>query len=952
MSNWFLESFVIICLSSKGEIQIIPKTKFIQMKNALKFSMLFLVMLLSTSLQAQDQNSPRWSVDPRTSARLYPVGEYAELPGDDSYVPSTNGPQTTITPLGTFAVSSNFRVHPRTAGTQSETPITVHPFNPLIMFASANTYPSGTFSTGCYVTTNGGLTWFGNDTLGGTIKNSGDPAPAIDRNGRFIMSFITSTSMGASYSTNNGVNWTTPVNFPGATSGADKNFTATDDVPTSSYYGRTYTVYTEFSGTYLNRIVATYTTNSGVSWTSIAPVSPPPSSGHHHQGCDIKVGPDGEVYVVWANCTSNGQNSTEDSLGFAVSYDGGASWSNETNRKVNMNGIRTSSLINGIRMNGFPRIDVDRTCGPRRGWIYVVTAEKSLSPAVGVADIVLLRSTNDGSSFARIKVNQNTDQNEYDYCPAVRVDDLGNVNVCYYSTRNSAANDSAEIYLSTSTDGGITFSDVKISDHKFKPKPISGLAGGYQGDYIGITSGTNGKIWPYWAEDGGGVNRYQAWTASVDFTPETVCEEFTCVNFPPAPMYLELDPGTNYWSRQTNSAYSGNGSARFNSFSAPNGTEQSISASFATFSPPLLYARYLTFDEAYAPYNNPAFGPDSLYVESSTNGGVTYTLRAALYGSYSGGTLNTSPPTSSSYSPSSREWRPKIYSLPSGTNKIRLRAVSGFGNNIFVDNICVKTLPSLASGVDVLCALQGFYRSSTNTNIIKDTLQALLCRFDLPGVSVDSAKAVLDSATLTARFVFTRALSGEYYLVLRHRNSIETWSGTTAFDYTRVLFGSDQSYTFLYPSSQAYGSNMRFIDLSPFRYGLYSGDVNQDNGVDGSDLSLIDNSAYIFASGYVAGDLNGDYFVDATDFALADNNASNFVVREAPPGAPSSPHEYGNNEDVVPLFTTDIERQKYAESLAKGIPEDLKPKQIKKLSYEEFLEMKKSTNQNNSGSNR
>lgn len=100
-------------------------------------------------------------------------------------------------------------------------------------------------------------------------------------------------------------------------------------------------------------------------------------------------------------------------------------------------------------------------------------------------------------------------------------------------------------------------------------------------------------------------------------------------------MYLELDPGTNYWSRQTNSAYSGNGSARFNSFSAPNGTEQSISASFATFSPPLLYARYLTFDEAYAPYNNPAFGPDSLYVESSTNGGVTYTLRAALYGSYS-----------------------------------------------------------------------------------------------------------------------------------------------------------------------------------------------------------------------------------------------------------------------------------------------------------------------------
>ncbi|MEZ4691591.1 MAG: T9SS type A sorting domain-containing protein, partial [Ignavibacteria bacterium] len=56
------------------------------------------------------------------------------------------------------------------------------------------------------------------------------------------------------------------------------------------------------------------------------------------------------------------------------------------------------------------------------------------------------------------------------------------------------------------------WTDILVSDHKFKPKPISGLAGGYQGDYIGITS-ANSKAWPYWADDITG--QYQAWIASV-----------------------------------------------------------------------------------------------------------------------------------------------------------------------------------------------------------------------------------------------------------------------------------------------------------------------------------------------------------------------------------------------------------------------------------------------------
>lgn len=73
-------------------------------------------------------------------------------------------------------------------------------------------------------------------------------------------------------------------------------------------------------------------------------------------------------------------------------------------------------------------------------------------------------------------------------------------------------NDSAEVYVSRSYDGGDTWNDILVSDHKFKPKSIPGLASGYQGDYIGITSGN--RLWPYWCDDYTGI--YQATTARVN----------------------------------------------------------------------------------------------------------------------------------------------------------------------------------------------------------------------------------------------------------------------------------------------------------------------------------------------------------------------------------------------------------------------------------------------------
>ena len=447
--------------------------------------------------------------------RMIPDGNYSLLPQKNDNRFSTEA-RIIKTPKEVYTIYPNFLVHP-SFGTQSETPITRHPTNPLIMLASANTYRGATtFSTGVYVTTDGGLTWYGSDTLNNGTFNSGDPGPAIDKDGRFHMSYIsTSGNIGMSYSTDNGIVWSANVNIPGSSASSDKNFTTTDDSPVSPYYGRVYTVFTEFGGTNYADVVMSYSTNSGVSWSNEAVVGN--ALGNNvNQGCDIRVGPNGEVYVVWANQSTVGGALIEDSLGFAKSTNGGVNWAVSRGNASNMNGIRdfNGAFLNGIRANGFPRIAVDRTTGPRSGWIYVSTSEKNIAPATDVSDVILHRSTDGGNTWTKKRVNQDAPGNgKYQYFGTVNVDEQGAVNVVYYDTRNTPTNDSAEVYVSRSFDGGETYNDILVSDHKFKPKSIPGLAAGYQGDYIGITSG-NGALWPYWCDDYTGI--YQATTAKVN----------------------------------------------------------------------------------------------------------------------------------------------------------------------------------------------------------------------------------------------------------------------------------------------------------------------------------------------------------------------------------------------------------------------------------------------------
>ncbi|MDQ3019928.1 MAG: hypothetical protein M3R36_05065 [Bacteroidota bacterium] len=154
----------------------------------------------------------------------------------------------------------------------------------------------------------------------------------------------------------------------------------------------------------------------------------------------------------------------------------------------------------------------------------------------------------------------------------------------------------------------------------------------------------------------------------------------------------------------------------------------------------------------------------------------------------------------------------------------------------------------------------------------KDSVRAYLRQNTSPFAIVDSSIAIIDSVTFQGKFVFKYATSGTYYIEIRHRNSLETWSKSGGESFTQ---GTENFYDFTTSASQAFGNN---LNLRLGKYTDFSGDVNQDGVIDLADASPTDNDVFNFASGYRVTDVNGDYVVDIDDLSFIDNNGFLFVA--------------------------------------------------------------------------
>ena len=74
----------------------------------------------------------------------------------------------------------------------------------------------------------------------------------------------------------------------------------------------------------------------------------------------------------------------------------------------------------------------------------------------------------------------------------------------------------------------------------------------------------------------------------------------------------------------------------------------------------------------------------------------------------------------------------------------------------------------------------------------------------------------------------------------------------------------------------------KFTETSPLVFdaayaAMFTGDINQDGAVDGTDFLDFDGPNQVGAGGYKLADLNGDGGVDGSDFLVYDPNSQNGV---------------------------------------------------------------------------
>ncbi len=134
---------------------------------------------------------------------------------------------------------------------------------------------------------------------------------------------------------------------------------------------------------------------------------------------------------------------------------------------------------------------------------------------------------------------------------------------------------------------------------------------------------------------------------------------------------------------------------------------------------------------------------------------------------------------------------------------------------------------------------------------------------------VDSKQAVLLTDG-TVSSVFTQP-AGPYYIAIKHRNTIQTWSADPV-----ICISSTTLYDFTTAANKAMGDVQ--VEVQTGKWAFYTGDLNQDDFIDGNDFPAFDSDSFNGVNSiYVATDMNGDGFVDGNDFPVFDVNSFNGV---------------------------------------------------------------------------
>ncbi len=150
-------------------------------------------------------------------------------------------------------------------------------------------------------------------------------------------------------------------------------------------------------------------------------------------------------------------------------------------------------------------------------------------------------------------------------------------------------------------------------------------------------------------------------------------------------------------------------------------------------------------------------------------------------------------------------------------------------------------------------SIQGLWNGTTLTS---DTVKIYLRSSTAPYAPLDSITKLVNSQGNDS-VSFLNAPAGSYYVSIKHRNSLETWSPLSQ----SLPIGSYSLIDLTTGQNAAYGNNLIF---SNGVWCMYSGDINGDGIINGNDFTVF-NSEYS-QSGYLSSDLNNDGVVNGNDF--------------------------------------------------------------------------------------
>jgi GEVED domain/Ig-like domain CHU_C associated len=211
----------------------------------------------------------------------------------------------------------------------------------------------------------------------------------------------------------------------------------------------------------------------------------------------------------------------------------------------------------------------------------------------------------------------------------------------------------------------------------------------------------------------------------------------------------------------------------------------------------------------------------------------------------------------------------------------------------------ITIAPSTAS-MNVIAFIEGYYNpSSSPAAMVAASYDNLLnAGSPTPGNPTDVSLATIElwpdalGATYTATAMMNTtglvsvtfpaaAIGGTYWIAITTPNTLRTFSAGS------IVLSSNNTYNFStsLASAATDGSSDPMATLVVGSlYGVRSGDINQDEFIDGTDYSVFELDVNNSANGQysLASDLNGDTFVDGSDYPIFDLNSSSGYYTQYP----------------------------------------------------------------------